>query len=275
MKRVYHLQVVVLLLLCFWATVPIAAAITLQGNVSQTALSPLTVQVEDADTHTPLPQATLQAPELHWQSRVNSQGQGTLPSPVRSQPLLLGVVAPGHQPLTLHLSATTRWPIRVGLKALQHSVVVGSNYYRVGDGAYSDLSAGAGQLNGNQWAASEPAIVQFLKVPLPVGALSAAKAGRRVWLRLGTVVGLDTADSQEAGQSQAPVSASPLQVMCNGQVVDEITLNGDGIAIALPPALLVGSSTIQVAFKAGYHLKQGHIVDYDDAGVFHVVLHWQ
>jgi hypothetical protein len=257
------------------AVMPGVKAITLQGNVSQTAESPLTVQVEDADTHAPLPQATLQAPDLHWQTRVGPQAQGTLPAQVRHQPLLLGVVAPGHQPLTLHLPANTRWPIRVGLKALQQSVVIGNSYIRVGDGAYSDLSAGAGQLNGNQWADSSPTTVQTLNAPLPAGALAAAKAGRRVWLSLGAVVGLDTADSQDAGQSDAPVSASPLQVVCNGQVVDEITVNGDNIAIALPRGVVARSATLHVALKAGYHLKQGQIVDYDDAGVFHVVLHWQ
>lgn len=253
---------------------PRAGAITLQGGVAQTVSGPL-VMVVDAESNSPLGGASVQLPELGWQQSVSSLGRVILPSQVEGRRFLIGVVCANREPRSLHIPATTRFPLTITLRRPEKSWQISNTYYRLGDGAYSMLSAGASQLSSGRWQLANTMPEHALSTPLPAPVQAAVRAGRPFWLTLGAVVGLDTPASQQAGQSQAPVAASPLLVEVNRQIVKAVSLNGDQVRVDLPPGLLANSPLLNIHLKAGYHLKHGEVVDYDDAGVLHLVLHWR
>jgi hypothetical protein len=114
-----------------------------------------------------------------------------------------------------------------------------------------------------------------LNLPLPAKLKQQAQQQPTVWLELGEVYGLDTPEAYQAGQSQAPVAASPLRVKLNQQLVGSIHLNQRDKRLEVPSAwLLRAGDTVSLTLEAGYQSKPTGEVDFDDCSVVFVRWAW-
>jgi hypothetical protein len=115
------------------------------------------------------------------------------------------------------------------------------------------------------------------------------KPGGDLVLRVGSLIGLDTAEAVALGQSQLTqfLGARPdgLRVVLNGRLVGRFAVNGDNLAVALPASLLrVGRNEVRLetyplqlpaslaSDALNEALVRSGIVNYDDIEFAHLIL---
>jgi len=271
-------QLVTFGLLCLMASalfvrgLPPAQAVLLQGGVSQEARpEPATLTVVAAGTGQPLYHAKVQWPHLGRQ--LTGQAMVSLPpSCNNAKGCLVAVSAEGYQPQTLWLTTQAAQAHTLALTPEQRSITWSDDTFRLGDGAYSWQSAGANRLVEQ---ASQAVPRRQITLTLPKAVVQQAQKQPTLWLELGEVFGLDTADAYRAGQTQAPVAASPLRVSLGQQLMGEVLLNQRQKRLAIPSAwVLQAGERVTLTLEAGYQSKASGEVDYDDCSVVFVRWAW-
>ncbi|MBC8123939.1 MAG: carboxypeptidase-like regulatory domain-containing protein [Gemmatimonadaceae bacterium] len=109
--------------------------------------------------------------------------------------------------------------------------VLDDNLYHLGDNNYDQFSANAGQFQLPAQGRDYRRTFTLSKYP-----------SRDLTLRIGSIIGIDTPQSVAAGQSKLPISNtfqdSGLKVFLNNQLIKQLFVNGDNIAVVLPRWLL-------------------------------------
>lgn len=109
--------------------------------------------------------------------------------------------------------------------------VLDDNLYHLGDNNYDQFSANAGQFQLPAQGRDYRRTFTLSKYP-----------SRDLTLRIGSIIGIDTPQSVAAGQSKLPINNtfqdSGLKVFLNNQLVKQLFVNGDNIAVVLPRWLL-------------------------------------
>ena len=189
----------------------------------------------DRATGQPLANVEVKIPGAGISVRTDERGRFTLPENVPSNEILVAEL----ENYTPH-SQTTRdgdGQLRVELERLDESTtfVLESDVVHLGDDAYSSQSAAAGQfrLRSQGREMARTFILQNPAIDSPV-------------LKVGSLIGLDTAAAYRIGQTQLPTAnMTPLEVELNGRVIRRIDVGGDNISIPLPVDLLqVGTNTV-------------------------------
>jgi hypothetical protein len=192
-------------------------------------------RVLDRKTGEPIPNAEVQIPEEGITVRTDNYGRFTLPRELPSDRILT-TRASEYAPFSLTTRKDQKGSYDLRLEKLgPQLVVVDDQLHHLGDNNFSPQSANAGSFRLRAEGVELTRSFNLSKLP---------RSG--VTLRIGSLIGLDTPASIQAGQSGLRNAAQePLQVLLNGQRVKELTLNGDRIQILLPRAgLRVGNNTL-------------------------------
>jgi hypothetical protein len=251
---------------------PTALAVLLEGNVKQeVTLQPASLMLVEKGTGQPVYTAKVQWPELG--QSVVGKATVTLPKACEApQGCLMAVSAKGFQAKTMRFKAQKGQTHTLALEREQRSMTWVDNTIRLGDGTFSWQSAGANRLS-QQGQLPQPTF--SITLPLPATLLDTAKQQPFVWLELGEVYGLDTADAFNAGQSQAQVFASPLRVSINHSPVGHVVLNQRNPRFPVASSLLLrGAGRATLTLEAGYQGNPTLMVDYDDCSVVFVRWVW-
>ncbi|MFS8884978.1 dockerin type I domain-containing protein [Synechococcus sp. H70.2] len=196
-------------------------------------------QVVDRLTGQPLAGVEVAIPGAGISVRTDAQGRFRLPEPLPAEEILVArlenylpysqstsrVSAGGDRPWQLQLE---RWDPNTTL-------VLEANVIRLGDNHYSPESAAAGQFLGPAQGVEMTRSFSLERLP-----------PRPPVLRIGSLIGLDTAAAYRAGQSRIPTAdMSPMRVLLNGVEVEQLQLGGDDLHIPLPlQHLRLGSNTV-------------------------------
>ncbi|MGA7954010.1 MAG: dockerin type I domain-containing protein [Gloeobacterales cyanobacterium] len=245
-------------------------------------------RVLDQKTGEPIPNAEVQIPEEGITVRTDNYGRFTLPRELPSDRILT-TRASEYAPFSLTTRKDQKGSYDLRLEQLgPRLVVLDDQLHHLGDNNFSPQSANAGSFRLRAEGVELTRSFSLSKLP---------RSG--VTLRIGSLIGLDTAASIQAGQSGLRTAAQePLQVLLNGQRVQELTLNGDRIQILLPQeGLRVGNNTLTLrtgqatnyqmvenrdggffpllgsflGLRVGYNNVQ-KIMDYDDIELAHVTI---
>jgi hypothetical protein len=196
-------------------------------------------QVVDRLTGQPLAGVEVAIPGAGIAVRTDAQGRFRLPGPLPAEEILVARLenylpysqstgsgqAGGDRPWQLQLE---RWDPNTTL-------VLEANVIRLGDNQYSPESAAAGQFLGPAQGVEMTRSFTLQRLP-----------SRPPVLRIGSLIGLDTAAAYRAGKSRIPsANMSPMQVILNGVEVEQIHLGGDNLQIPLPlQPLRLGLNTV-------------------------------
>jgi Dockerin type I domain/CarboxypepD_reg-like domain len=192
-------------------------------------------RVLDQKTGEPIPNAEVQIPEEGITVRTDSYGRFTLPRELPSDRILT-TRASEYAPFSLTTRKVQKGSYDLRLEKLgPRLVVLDDQLHHLGDNNFSPQSANAGSFRLRAEGVELTRSFDLSKLP---------RSG--VTLRIGSLTGLDTQASIQAGQSRLRKGTQePLQVLLNGQGVQDITLNGDRIQILLPrERLRVGNNTL-------------------------------
>ena len=212
--------------------------------------------VRDTVTGQPLSGVTVWVPEWQTSTTTRDDGSFNLAGRPGGKSVIVSIQKPGYTPGSATLDSDrigSGAPLQLGLlKGDSRTVVLDNNLRHLGDGSYAPNSAGASQFRG---ANTGPTLRR--QFALHAGALPKT-------LYIGSVVGLDTAMAQQAGQSHFHKTASPVSVLINGQLIGYVGLNGDGHRLQIPPQALVSNGLNTLEIQTGYQYPDGRRIDYDD-----------
>ncbi|HEY9687955.1 MAG TPA: carboxypeptidase regulatory-like domain-containing protein [Coleofasciculaceae cyanobacterium] len=236
----------------------------LQGGVRkslyQKGLQPVSLStdvdggmVESAGDHAPLSGVTVSIPNTKYKTTSGMDGRFTLPE-LPQKPVIVAFRKNGYVPVTVTLdrNSVRRHPLVVSLSELRNTLVLDEQIRHLGDGSFSPISAGAGKFRRDS---EGPVFRRRFGMDRPIN-------GSAV-LEIGSVIGLDTHAAHALGQSRFHHVSTPVQVLLNGELIGEITINGDRQRMTLPEGLLKQNESNILEIRTGYRHKGGG-QDYDD-----------
>lgn len=193
-------------------------------------------EVIDRLTQRPLANVQVEIPGAGITVTTDAQGRFRLPD-VPANEILTARVS-DYVPYSQTTTSSSA-PLRLELERLNpnQTIVLESNVVHLGDDLYSEMSAGARDFRLPTQGVELTRTFRLERVP-----------SQPVTLRIGSLIGLDTADAYRAGQTQiSGADMSPMQISLNGSHIHSQTLAGDNIRIPLPTYLLrSGLNTIQI-----------------------------
>ncbi len=190
-------------------------------------------RVVDQKTGKPLAGVEIEVPNEGIRVVTDQQGRFTLPSSVPSNRILTARVA-DYAPFSLTTQGGKN-SFEVKLEQLNAQTIVLDNRVRhLGDNRFSSASANSNQMRLPSEGNKFQRVFKIEQIP-----------DKDPFLKIGSLVGVDTPNSVMAGQSKLPVQNtfsgsvnSAFRVFLNGTLVKRLTLNGDNILIPLPRWLL-------------------------------------
>ena len=180
-------------------------------------------------------------------------------------PVILSVNAEGYRPFSL--TATREMfgkPFTLGIsKQKLNEIVIDSSLYHLGDDSFSESSANADDF---KLGSAGPSITKRFYV-------SALKPGQQAFIRIGSIIGLDTETAKSLRQNKIKFAASsPAQVYVNSQKIGELKINGDNQSIYFSTGLLRENAQNEVRIETGRNLSRYDYVDYDDIEIMNLIL---
>jgi hypothetical protein len=244
--------------------------------------------VVDKATGKPLAGVEVSLPDEGITVRTDAQGRFQLPRSTAGK--ILTAKASQYAPAAVTNQQGKNFELQLE-KLSPRLQVIDDELHHLGDGNYSASSANASDFRlRNQ---GYRYIRTFALTQLPQGDMS---------LRVGSLIGLDTNQAMQAGQSSLNQSQPDgLKIFLNGQLINQIYLNGDNILVPLPRWLLrAGANQLAIetprkvtnsgtgfsdsgggiigllqSFGIGRNLGMNagiDVVDYDDIEFAHLVL---
>lgn len=211
-------------------------------------------QVIDMRTGEGIENAKITIPSKNYTVSTDSYGRFQLKTKIDSS-TILSVEKEGYKPFTITINRDTLYePLKIGIEKLSaNDIVLDNTLYHLGDNVFS-----AGSANCNQFKAES--IGPYVHKEF---SLKQIDSDKRVFLVIGSVIGLDTKSAKDLRQNSIyHVYSSPALVFFNGQKIGELTVNGDSKKIPIPTSLIRGKN--EVTIQTGRNLFQTAYVDYDD-----------
>lgn len=222
--------------------------------------------IYDNETGKAVTNAKVSVPLKGYNTRTDSNGYFKLDADLNG-PTILSVDADGYKPYSLTIDKqSTRKPLMLGIdKQSELAIVIDSNIHHLGDDNYSANSANSGDFRAS---ASGPKFIKSFS-------LGGLKAGKRPYLKVGSVIGLDTQTAHRISQSRTSSYSSPLKVYINSKKIGEIRINGDNQAISIPISSLNIGGSNTVAIETGRNVQKTDFIDYDDMEFMNILLEYR
>lgn len=211
--------------------------------------------IYDAMNNNPIEGAIVKLPSKNYSAITDRNGAFQLGTAI-SGPTIMSVEKSGYKPFSLTLNSNPKEPIAIGIeKTTPQDLIIETDMIHLGDNSFSTNSA-----NANDFSIS--ANGAFYSKDFPIKNI---KDSENLFLIIGSIIGIDTVQSQKLGQSRVKTSyASPAEIFCNGSKIAEIKINGDNQKINIPKAVILGKNLINITIKTGRNMYKTSAVDYDD-----------
>lgn len=248
---------------------------TLKGSIEhygQASQAPATggqTQLLDGATGKPLAGVTLSIPERGFQVQTDAEGRAQLPSAyiAPQQPLIMGVQKPGYGPFSVTISQQRPLPFQIKLVQLQKVLVLDTQLRHLGDGAFSSDSNQASLIGG-------PSDGIGFRLPFQLNGMPISQQPTLVF---GSVLGIDTQRAHQVSGNPILVSASPVLIKLNGELVGQLQVNGDRQQVPLPGPLIKPYGLNVLEIETGYQVKPDYwgnsTLDYDDMTFLNLLLY--
>ncbi len=244
-----------ILIIIFIIIIQPAVAKTITGEIKKETQSN-TNTIYDLYSNRPIEGAKVKLPSKHFETVTDNNGTFQLGTRINS-PTIMSVEKSGYKPFSLTLNSTPNTPISIGIeKTTPQDIIIETDMIHLGDNSFSENSANAYDFSLKSTGA-------FYSRDLPVK--KHIKDDENIFLVIGSIIGIDTIQSQKMGQSKVRTSySSPPEIFCNGSKIAEIKINGDNQRINIPKSLILGKELINITVKTGRNLYKTSAVDYDD-----------
>lgn len=233
----------------------LTAFCAISGNVEKNGVGDFN-QVIDSQTQRPVSQADVSLPSKGYKTKTDNEGRFSLGAKIDA-PTIMSVQKDGYKPFSLTVDGSSMSkPIVVGIeKTNPHDIIIDKDMYHIGDDSYSANSANASEFRVK-------AIGPFYSKTFNVKSIP---ANEDVYLVIGSVIGIDTKMARDMGQSKVKTAyATAPQVFFNGNIIAELSLNGDNQQIKIPKNIIKPDAANQLTIKSGKNLFQTAYIDYDD-----------
>lgn len=230
----------------------------ISGNVKKEKrnLNQQTNKLIDGNTQDPISNAKVKIPAKNFMTITDEDGQFDLNAKINA-PTIMSIEKDGYKPYSMTLNAqSASRPFVIGIeKSKPHDIVIEKNMCHIGDDVYSGNSANAADFQSSSVGAFYSKDFFIRSIPV----------GKKCYLVIGSVIGVDTLMAKQLGQSKVKIAySSPAEIYFNGKPISEIKINGDGQKIELPEHLLRQNQNNEVTIKAGKNLFNTSRLDYDD-----------
>jgi len=191
-------------------------------------------RVVDRRTGEPLPNVEIAIPGAGIRVRSDAQGRFQLPANVPKNQILVAQVE-NYLPFSQTTDGELSLNVQLDRWDQTKTLLLQSDVVHLGDDRYSPESAGADQFRLRTQGTELVRTFTLERLP-----------NRDPVLRIGSLIGLDTAAAVRAGQSRIQgADMSPLRIFFNGTPVGSIELGGNDIRVPLPRALAqLGQNTV-------------------------------
>ncbi|MBX2860126.1 MAG: hypothetical protein KTR14_02755 [Vampirovibrio sp.] len=229
--------------------------------------------VYDGETGMPVQGALVTIPSQGMAVKSNNRGAYAIKEmPLNGPPkMIVKIAKQGYAPFSYTIdmgkfqqasAKGSQAPISVQLRRLKKILVIDDNLRHLGDGQYSHVSAGARQFRKQSDGTAY--MQQFFLPRMDIAAFPI--------LEIGSILGLDTREAHQNGQSHHHKQSSPVRIRINGREISRIATNGDGHKVQFPKHLLNKNGINTIELETGYHYPDGKRIDYDDMEFMNLLL---
>ena len=244
----------ILLVIIIFTFTSSAFADTISGNVREDNLLRKQNTVVNSETNKPVEGAKVSVPQVGYYSTTDKEGHFSLNANIDDK-AILQIEKEGYRPFSITIDKTiNQTPLKLGIeKTSSFDLYADSNLYHLGDNVFSKNSANCSQF---RMMSIGPYYYKSVKLKKP-------EAGQEAVIIFGSIIGLDTKLAKELGQNSiVTVYSSPMQVIFNGQIIAQISLNGDNQQVVIPNSLIRANNDLTI--QTGKNLFQYDYTDYDD-----------
>lgn len=222
----------------------------LSGGVE--TVTKLSSQVTESSN--PVSGAQVSIPSYDFSTITTSNGKFEIPKNF-SPPYVLTVKKAGYEPFSLTVTSLSK-PLKIEIsKNSPNKLVIEDNTYHLGDNSFSENSANAGDFRTKSMGTS------YTK-PFSIKPI---RANQKVFLKIGSIIGLDTKEARRLGQNSISFAySSPARVLLNSTPIAQLKINGDNQKIKLPNSLLLPNAKNTITIISGTNQQQSSYEDYDD-----------
>lgn len=222
--------------------------------------------VVDTLTGKPVSGANVSIPSKGVIAQTDNNGKFNLNVNLKG-PTILSINAEGYRPFSLTLTEDgTKTPLTIGITKSGKELVVDADLRHLGDNVFSSESANAGDFRVD---ASGPYFHKEFYV-------DAVQKDAQVFLKIGSVIGVDTEVARRLNQGSARNGiSSPTEIYLNSQKIGELKINGDNQEIIIPSNLLRPNNHNQLVIETGKNLFAKKRIDYDDIEIMNLILEFK
>ena len=245
MKKIF----IILLIMCM---IP-AFSKTITGEVSKNTTK--TNRIYDIENNLPLEGVIIKIPSKHYKTKTDKNGTFELNTQINS-PAIMALEKNGYKPYSLTLGTNTNNTLNIGIeKTTPKDIIIETDMIHIGDNSFSENSANASEFSLNSVGAFYSKDFSIKKI----------KPEEEVFVKIGSIIGIDTIEAQRMGQSHVKTaySSSP-ELFFNGNKIAEIKINGDNQKIKIPDGLIRLNQNNNITIKTGKNLYKQTDIDFDD-----------
>lgn len=256
------MRVILVVLILFFTNLygfaeKLSGEVTKQGEIERNT-------VIERSTGSGVGNARVSVPAKNFDTVTDSAGGFNIP-PSMIPPYIMSVKKDGYKPFSLTVtSKALSAPLVLQIeKNDAKTIVVDAQMYHLGDDDFSENSANAGDFRVRS---SGPSFAKNFSISGPM-------SKQNLILRIGSIIGLDTKEAVQIGQSHVKFSySSPLKVFINSKQIAEIKINGDNQRIKIPKRFVRPNALNEIRIETGINLFQHAYTDYDDMEFMNVFI---
>ncbi len=218
-------------------------------------------------TGKPVAGASVSIPSKGTQTLTDESGKFQINIP-DTRPLIMSVNAKGYKPFSLIIDENKmQKPMKIAIaEKTNNELVIDTRLHHLGDNKFSDRSANSGDFS--TIASGSSYFKEFY--------IDNSASQSNIWLKIGSIIGIDTLTAQGMRQSNVLTSSSsPVEVFFNSQKIGEIAFNGNNHILRVPSEILRVNSYNHIRIKTGVNLNSSSRKDYDDIEFMHLVLEFR
>lgn len=258
------MRVLIVLAVVLFLTNNTTFAFQLNGSIERQELINKS-KIIDKETGLSVPNAKITVPSSSFSTLSDSDGSFKLPKGIKA-PYVVTVKKDGYSPFSLTIDETGAALTIEIEKNSMNKLVIESDTFHLGDGQFSDNSANADDFKLTPTGS-------IYEKSFTLGALNNAQ---RVYIAIGSIIGIDTLDAKNLGQTGVKYAySSAPRIFFNNKEIGKIKLNGDNQKILVPKNIVKPNNNNNVTIVAGKNLFQHEYTDYDDFEFTHLFLEMQ
>ena len=246
------MKVLLTILLIFCAILVDAKTIT--GEIKKETTEKNTIF--DMENNLPLEGVTVKIPSKHYKTKTDRNGTFELRTNINA-PTIMALEKNGYKPYSMTIGTNNNSDIlNIGIeKTTPKDIIVETNMIHIGDDSFSENSANAEDF-------SIKSVGAFFSKDFQIKSI---KSDEELFIKIGSIIGIDTVESQQMGQSHVKTAySSAPELFFNGNKIADIKINGDNQKIKVPFGLIKVNQKNNITIKTGRNLYKISSIDYDD-----------